>query len=448
MIKQYFGTDGIRGPVGSGPVNPEFVVKLGWAAGKVFSQVGRSKLLIGKDTRISGYMFESALQAGLVAAGVDVGMLGPMPTPAVAYLTRTFRVQGGIVISASHNSYQDNGIKFFSAGGVKLADEIELAIEQKLAEPMVTVDPFLLGKVNRVDDAPGRYIEFCKRAVPAGFSLQGFKLVIDCAHGATYHVAPAVFTELGAQVIKIGTNPDGFNINDRCGSTQPQLLQQVVLDQQADAGIGFDGDGDRLVFVDGTGQVLDGDQLLFAIAQDTLRRTGVCTGVVGTIMSGLGLERALQQISIPFYRAQVGDRHVGEQMRLRGWTLGGEPSGHIICADVATTGDGLVSALKVLLAIVEGGIVLHELRRAVQPLPQTLINVPMDDIKQWRHNSVVQEVILMAEQKLAGHGRVLLRRSGTEPVVRVMVEGEDSALVACLATEIADVVRATNMDNA
>ncbi|MFT5577577.1 MAG: phosphoglucosamine mutase, partial [Paraglaciecola psychrophila] len=342
MARQYFGTDGIRGRVGAGHINPEFVLKLGWAAGKVFAREGRSKLIIGKDTRISGYMFESALEAGLVAAGVDVCMLGPMPTPAIAYLTRTFHAQAGIVISASHNPYQDNGIKFFSGDGDKLPDHIEYEIERQLSQPMTTADSSGLGKVTRINDAAGRYIEFCKSTVPSSFSLRGLKIVVDCAHGATYHVAPAVFEELGAELVVIGASPNGTNINDGVGSTNPQLLQQTVVEQGADLGIAFDGDGDRLAFVDKNGVLIDGDELLYIIARDQLRTTGGCSGVVGTLMSNLGFELALGELGVPFDRANVGDRYVNEMMKTKGWLLGGENSGHIICADVTTTGDGLV----------------------------------------------------------------------------------------------------------
>ena len=440
MTRRYFGTDGIRGEVGKGPITPEFVLKLGWAAGKVFAKSGRSKLIIGKDTRISGYMFESALEAGLVAAGVDVGMLGPMPTPAIAYLTRTFHAQAGIVISASHNPYQDNGIKFFSSRGTKLADDIELEIESQLELPMTTVDSSKLGKVIRIDDAPGRYIEFCKGTQPAGFNLKGMKLVIDCAHGATYQVAPAVFHELGATVITIGVEPNGLNINHQVGSTSPAALQERVLAEQADLGIGFDGDGDRLVFVDANGELVDGDELLYVIAQDSIRTTGACSGVVGTLMSNLGFELALEEIEVPFARAKVGDRYVNELMQSRGWKLGGENSGHIICADVTTTGDGLVAALKVLFAIVDSGVALDKLKTSMQKFPQVMINVAVNDRNGLEQNSAIKQAVSAAEDRLAGRGRVLLRPSGTEPVVRVMVEGEDEAMVRQLAGEIAAVV--------
>jgi phosphoglucosamine mutase len=440
MPRKYFGTDGIRGRVGSGPINPEFMLKLGWAVGKVFAQEGRSKVIIGKDTRISGYMFESALEAGLVAAGVDVTMLGPMPTPAVAYLTRTFHAQAGIVISASHNSYHDNGIKFFSAEGTKFPDDVELRIEQQMEECMTTVESAKLGKVTRMNDAAGRYIEFCKSTVPYGFSLRGLRLAVDCAHGATYHVAPSVFEELGAEVIVIGANPDGLNINEDVGSTTPKALQQKVVETRADLGIAFDGDGDRLIFVDANGELVDGDELLFVIAQDQLRSTGVCAGVVGTLMSNLGFELALNELEIPFARAKVGDRYVIELMNSRGWRLGGENSGHIICADVTTTGDGLVSALKVLAAVINSGRPLHEIKSGMSKFPQKMINVTLADKSKLEGNVNIEQSIKDAETKLDGRGRVLLRPSGTEPVVRVMVEGEDIDLVNTLVKDIATVV--------
>ncbi len=440
MSRKYFGTDGIRGRVGAGPINPEFVLKLGWAAGKVFAKSGRSKLIIGKDTRISGYMFESALEAGLVAAGVDVCMLGPMPTPAIAYLTRTFQAQAGIVISASHNPYHDNGIKFFSGEGTKLPDDIELDIERQLDERMTTVESANLGKVVRINDAAGRYIEFCKSTVPIGFSLRGLKIVVDCAHGATYYVAPAVFNELGAEMILMGAEPDGLNINEQVGSTSPQALQRRVLEERADLGIAFDGDGDRLIFVDRNGELVDGDELLFIIAQDQVRTSGMCSGVAGTLMSNLGFELALKDLEVPFARAKVGDRYVIELMRSRGWRLGGENSGHIICGDVTTTGDGLVAALKVLFALVDSGAPLHDLKTGMSKFPQTMINVRIADKSRLEGNSQIDKAIDDAERQLDGRGRVLLRPSGTEPVVRVMVEGEDAALVKSLAADIAAVV--------
>jgi phosphoglucosamine mutase len=440
MTRKYFGTDGVRGRVGEFPITPEFVLKLGWAAGKVFSQAGRSKFIIGKDTRISGYMFESALEAGLVASGADVWMLGPMPTPAIAYLTRTFHAQAGIVISASHNPYDDNGIKFFSADGTKLPDEVELEIERMLDEPMTTVESARLGKVRRLNDAAGRYIEFCKSTTPAGFSLKGLKIVVDCAHGATYDVAPAVFDELGADVTVIGASPNGLNINEKVGSTHPEALQAAVLAEQADLGVAFDGDGDRVLFVDASGREVDGDEILFVIANDQLRTNGFCKGVVGTLMSNLGFELALKEREVPFARAKVGDRYVIELMKQHGWQLGGENSGHIICSDVTTTGDGIVAALKVLFAVVDSGKKLHELTGGMSKFPQNMINVRVADKSKLTGNPAVDGAVAEVEQRLAGRGRVLLRPSGTEPVVRVMVEGEDAQLVSQLTEELAVVV--------
>ena len=441
MSRRYFGTDGVRGTVGEGPINPEFVLKLGWAAGKVFARSGRSKVIIGKDTRISGYMFESALEAGLVAAGADVSLLGPMPTPAIAYLTRTFHAQAGIVISASHNPYQDNGIKFFSGEGAKLADDIELEIESQIDQPMTTVSSAQLGKVVRINDAAGRYIEFCKSTVPSYFNLRGVKIVVDCAHGATYHVAPAVLDELGATVIAMGTEPNGLNINDKVGSTEPEALQKRVLAEGADLGIAFDGDGDRVCFVDHKGELVDGDELLYIIARDQVRSRGHCSGVVGTLMSNMGFELALAELEIPFARAKVGDRYVIEMMNARGWKLGGENSGHIICADVTTTGDGIVSALKVLFASVTSQTSIHDLKKGMSKFPQIMQNVRTTQKVNLDALPSVQSAVKSVETKLAGRGRVLLRPSGTEPVVRVMVEGEDDTLVRSLCGELAHVVQ-------
>jgi phosphoglucosamine mutase len=441
MSRRYFGTDGVRGTVGEGPINPEFVLKLGWAAGKVFARSGRGKVIIGKDTRISGYMFESALEAGLVAAGADVSMLGPMPTPAIAYLTRTFHAQAGIVISASHNPYQDNGIKFFSGEGTKLPDAVELEIERQIDLPMTTVSSAELGKVVRINDAAGRYIEFCKSTVPSYFNLKGLKIVVDCAHGATYHVAPAVLDELGATVIAMGAEPNGLNINDGVGSTEPEALQKRVLAEKADLGIAFDGDGDRVCFVDHKGELVDGDELLYIIARDELRARGHCTGVVGTLMSNMGFELALAELEIPFARAKVGDRYVIEMMNQRGWKLGGENSGHIICADVTTTGDGIVSALKVLFASVISHTSIHDLKKGMSKFPQIMQNVRTAQKVNLDALPAVQSAVKSVEGKLAGRGRVLLRPSGTEPVVRVMVEGEDDGLVRSLCGELAHVVQ-------
>lgn len=446
MSRKYFGTDGIRGRVGDGVINPEFVLKLGWAVGKVFAAEGNRKgsagrVLIGKDTRISGYMFESALEAGLVAAGVDVALMGPMPTPAVAYLTRTFHAQAGIVISASHNPYHDNGIKFFSRHGSKLPDEMESQIEAQLELPMTTVDSNLLGKVTRIDDAAGRYIEFCKSTVPTGFELDGLTIVVDCAHGATYHVGPAVLKELGATVIEIGIEPNGLNINDGVGSTSPTALRERVLAEKADLGVALDGDGDRLVMVDNQGELVDGDELLYIIACDQLRTTGSCNGVVGTLMSNLGFELALAELNIPFSRAKVGDRYVIEKMVRNNWKLGGENSGHIICSDVTTTGDGMVAALKVLFAVVSSGKTLRELRSGMNKFPQRMINVKLSGALVLEDQPDIQSAVTAAEDKLGRRGRVLLRPSGTEPVVRVMVEGENAPLVGEIAQELADVVQ-------
>jgi phosphoglucosamine mutase len=444
---RYFGTDGIRGKVGVEPITPDFVLKLGWAAGRVLGRQARDSrarnlVIIGKDTRISGYMFESALEAGLVAAGLDVSLLGPMPTPAVAYLTRTFHAVAGIVISASHNPYDDNGIKFFSSRGTKLPDEIEQQIEIELAGPMQTNDSSGLGKVTRMADAAGRYIEYCKSTVPFDLNLEGMRIVVDCAHGATYHVAPAVFAELGATVIELGVEPDGFNINRGVGSTSPAALVDAVRTHRADMGIALDGDGDRLICVDDTGTIVDGDELLYIIAADRKHRGVACHGVVGTLMSNLGVEIALNGLGIPFARAKVGDRHVLEMMASKGWRLGGESSGHIICLDVSTTGDGIVSALQVVAAMRTRGRSLHELRADVRKFPQVMVNVSVARRSDPLTNERVAAAVTGADGLLSGRGRVLLRASGTEPLIRVMVEGEDGVLVERLAGELADVVRA------
>lgn len=441
--KRYFGTDGIRGKVGQAPITPDFMLKLGWAAGKVFMQGGhRSKILIGKDTRISGYMFEAALEAGLTAAGVDINLTGPMPTPAIAYLTRTLRAQAGIVISASHNSFEDNGIKFFSDNGTKLPDEVELAIEAELSKALTTVAPKSLGKASRIDDARGRYIEFCKSTVGSRLTLSGLKVVVDCANGATYDIAPAVLSELGADVVSIGTDPNGLNINDKIGSTSPAALKEKVLEVGADVGVALDGDGDRSIMVDHQGNVVDGDEMLFVIACERRRRNIEFGGVVGTKMSNLGMELALAEREVPFARTAVGDRFVLQEMQQRGWQLGGESSGHIICHDITTTGDGIVSALQVLTAVVLTGKPLRELRGAMQKFPQTMINVRLGQDPDVSASQSVRDAVSGVEDKLQGRGRVLLRPSGTEPVLRVMVEGEDADLVAQLARELADVVAA------
>jgi phosphoglucosamine mutase len=440
MTRKYFGTDGIRGPVGQHPVTPEFVMKLGWAAGKIFAQQGKGKVFIGKDTRISGYMFESALEAGLVAAGVDVALLGPMPTPAIAYLTRTFQGSGGIVISASHNAFYDNGIKFFSAQGTKFPDELELQIEAMIDEPFVCVESAQLGKVVRISDAPGRYIEFCKSTVRSDFTLDGLKIVLDCAHGATYHLAPSVFAELGAEVVVIGDKPDGLNINKGVGSTHPEGLRKLVIAESADLGIAFDGDGDRVLLIDGSGRVVDGDELLYIIAAGKKAAGKACDGVVGTLMSNLGFEQALARLGIGFSRANVGDRYVIAEMQAKGWDLGGESSGHIICADVTTTGDGIIAALKVLQNCQRLNKTLAQALLDVHMFPQKMINVNANNRAALAGNKVIEQAVTKAEQRLGAAGRVLLRPSGTEPVVRVMIEGEDEALVNELVAELAAIV--------
>lgn len=441
MKKQYFGTDGIRGAVGQGAITPEFMLKLGWAAGRVFAKDGLGEVLIGKDTRISGYMFESALEAGLVSAGMDVRLLGPMPTPAVAYLTTTFHARAGIVISASHNAYADNGIKFFSGLGEKLDDKVELAIETELknaCQHMEVVASDKIGKVSRINDAAGRYIEFCKSCFPSQQNLRGLRIVLDCAHGATYHVAPSVFRELGAEVIEIGVSPNGLNINEGVGSTEPAQLQKRVVEEQANFGIALDGDGDRVVMVDHLGEIVDGDELVYIITRDRQQRGNMGGGVVGTLMSNFGLELALQRLKVPFVRAAVGDRYVLAELRRNEWLVGGESSGHILCLDVTSTGDGTVSALQVVAAIVESGRSLHDLKAEMSKFPQCMINVHCD--KEAVHKDSVKDAVKATEHSLGGKGRVLLRPSGTEPVVRVMVEGEDAASVQSLAENLAAVV--------
>ncbi len=440
MIRRYFGTDGIRGEVGSETINPEFVLKLGWAVGKVLAAENQRKVVIGKDTRISGYMFESALQAGLSAAGVDVRLLGPMPTPAIAYLTRTLHASAGIVISASHNPHYDNGIKFFSSEGTKLPDKVEYEIEAKMDEPMTTVESSELGKAMRIGDAGGRYIEYCKSTIPMGMELRGLKIVVDCAHGATYFVGPSVFKELGAEVFVMGNKPDGLNINHECGSTSPKALQEQVLKHGADLGIGFDGDGDRLVMVDEKGEVLDGDELIFIIAQARKKAGLLNGGVVGTVMSNIGMELALKDQGVAFERAKVGDRYVIEMMKQHGWKLGGESSGHIICLDKSTTGDGIVSALQVLEAMMNSERTLNELKGGMRKYPQTMINVRIKEKVDIANNEVINAAVKDVESQLAGKGRVLLRPSGTEPVIRVMIEGNDPVEVDLLAKELAGIV--------
>ena len=441
-MRKYFGTDGIRGPVGTPPITADFVLKLGWAAGKTFSPSGGGNILIGKDTRISGYLFESALEAGLASAGVHVTMLGPMPTPAVAYLTRAVSADAGIVISASHNPFSDNGIKFFSSEGRKLPDEVELEIERLIDEPMTTVASADLGKADRMNDAVGRYVEFCKTTFPKSLNLKQMKLVVDCAHGATYKIAPAVFQELGAQVIAIGCSPDGLNINEGFGATSPEALAERVVQEGADLGIALDGDGDRLVMVDHLGEVVDGDELLLIIALHQQAKGLLTGGVVGTLMSNLGLEVALKDRGIAFARAQVGDRYVVAKLLQEGWHLGGEGSGHILCLDRATTGDGVVSALQVLRAITDQGKTLAELKTAMTKFPQVMINVPANSAKVMENNAV-QSAVRDVDAVLGDKGRVLLRPSGTESLIRVMVEGEDAPQVKRLAAQLAAVVAAS-----
>jgi len=421
-------------------MTPDFVLKLGWAVGKVLAMDAQHKVLIGKDTRISGYMLESALEAGLSAAGVDILLLGPMPTPGIAYLTRTLRASAGIVISASHNPYQDNGLKFFSAQGRKLPDETEAAIEAELERPLHTVDSGELGKAERVGDAAGRYIEFCKSTIPAQTHLHGLRLVVDCANGATYYVAPNVFEELGAEVVRLGTEPDGLNINAGCGAVAPKALRAAVIEHEADVGIAIDGDGDRLIMVDHEGEVVDGDELLYIIARARHRRGLLQGGVVGTVMSNLGLEHALSGLGIPFLRADVGDRYVHETMQDQSWLLGGESSGHIICLDRTTTGDAIVTALQVLEELRALGQPLHELKRGMIRYPQRLINVPMDDPRRVSDVPEVAQAVREAERDLAGEGRILLRPSGTEPVIRVMVEGRDVDRIYDVARHLAQIV--------
>ena len=440
MSRRYFGTDGIRGPVGDAPITPDFMLKLGWASGRVFAREaggGRCTVIIGKDTRVSGYMFESALEAGLVAAGVDVKLLGPMPTPAVAHMTRTHNAVAGIVISASHNPFFDNGIKFFSAHGTKLPDAMEEAIEAQLEEPLETVMSRDIGKVLRVVDAAGRYIEFCKATVPENTSLRGFRIAVDCAHGATYHIAPSVLGELGAQVVTMGVTPDGFNINEGVGSTDTSALSRLVREQSADLGIAYDGDGDRVLFVDAEGELVDGDELLYIIAMHRLATGESDAGVVGTQMSNLGLELALRDAGLQFVRARVGDRYVKEMMEAEKWRLGGESSGHIICSDITTTGDGIVASLQVLVAIQAAGVGLAALRAGMKKFPQTMINVGCGGRVNLQEYPELATVQAATEAQLGDRGRVLLRPSGTEPKVRVMVEGEDPTEVARLCADLA-----------
>lgn len=439
--RRYFGTDGIRGRVGVWPITPEFVLKLGWAIGKVLARQGDRKVLIGKDTRISGYMFESVLESGLTAAGIDTHLLGPMPTPAVAYLTRTLRAQCGIVISASHNPYYDNGIKFFSSQGTKLPDALERAVEEMMDQPMTTVDSAELGKATRVVDAPGRYIEFCKSTVSSDMLLTGLRIVVDCANGAAYYIAPNVLKELGAQVIEIGVEPDGLNINSGCGATHPERLQQTVLAHQADVGIALDGDADRVIMVDHAGRIIDGDDILYVILKHRHQLGTLEGGVVGTVMSNLGFEQAVKALGQTFVRVPVGDRHIISELSKRGWHLGGEPSGHIICLKSTTTGDGMITALQVLAAMRHAGASLAELCQGLNKYPQVLLNIEVNRLEASHGNPVIESAVKEAEQVLGNRGRILLRCSGTEPVYRVMVEGEDKGEVERLAAHLAEVVR-------
>ena len=443
MTRKYFGTDGIRGRVGDAPVTPDFMLKLGWATGKVFAATDGSRptVVIGKDTRVSGYMLESALQAGLVAAGANVKLLGPLPTPGIALLTRSQKADAGIVISASHNPYYDNGIKFFNGQGSKLSDEQELQIEAMIDSPMETVDSDQLGKASRIADAAGRYIEYCKSTFPDELSLKGLKIVIDCAHGATYNIAPGVFSELGADVTLMGAEPDGYNINKGVGSTEPEALQQRVMEEGADLGVAFDGDGDRLQMVNRQGQLLTGDDVLYVLAMHRLATGGSDSGVVGTLMTNMGLELALEQSGLRLARAKVGDRYVKELMVAEGWSLGGESSGHIICGNLSTTGDGVIAALQVLAAVVASGRSLSQLTSGFTPLPQVLVNVRIKKGFDIAAHQAINDACERVEQALIGRGRLLLRPSGTEHVIRVMVEGDETVAIDSLANEVAEAIR-------
>jgi phosphoglucosamine mutase len=439
MTRRYFGTDGVRGRVGDSPITPEFVMRLGYAAGRMLSRRDgqRSAVLIGKDTRISGYMLEAALEAGFSAAGVDVMLSGPLPTPAVSYLTRALRLSAGVVISASHNPFDDNGIKFFSADGNKLPDEMELQIEAALDEPMGCVRSESLGKARRIDDAAGRYIEFCKGTFPSSLDLRGLRLVVDCAHGAAYHTAPHVFHELGAEVIEVGTAPNGLNINDQVGATHPQTLQAAVLANKAHLGIALDGDADRLLMCDAQGRLYNGDELLYLIVKDRMRQ-GPVAGAVGTLMSNIGLEQAFARLGLGFARAKVGDRYVLEMLQERGWLYGGEGSGHLLCLDCHTTGDGTISALQVLSAIKRSGQSLAEQTADLTLFPQTLINVKIQRDFDWQHHAGLNQACAQVETQLGRDGRILIRASGTEPLLRVMVEARDDETANRHARHIAD----------
>lgn len=439
--RRYFGTDGVRGKVGEYPITPDFVLKLGWAAGRVLAKKGTKQVIIGKDTRISGYMLESALEAGLAAAGLKATLTGPMPTPAVAYLTQTFRAEAGIVISASHNPYYDNGIKFFSSEGTKLPDDIELAIEEELDKDIECVPSAELGKATRLNDAAGRYIEFCKSTFPSTHNLNGLKIVVDCANGATYHIAPNVFKELGAEIVAMGVEPNGLNINDKVGATDVKALQHRVVEEQADLGLAFDGDGDRIIMVDELGNKIDGDQIAYIIARDLLRKGQLKGGVVGTLMTNLGMEVGLKQLGIPFIRAAVGDRYVLEKLLEKDWKIGAENSGHVILLDKVTTGDAIVAALQVLAAVVDSEMKLSELAKGMTLYPQVLENVKFSGANNPLEAESVKQSVQLVEDKLGEKGRVLLRKSGTEPLIRVMVEGEDEALVKESALAIAQAVK-------
>ena len=441
MTRKYFGTDGIRGRVGEPPITADFLLKLGWAAGKVFANEGNDFVLVGKDTRISGYMFESAMEAGLTAAGVNTRLLGPMPTPGIAYLTRTLRAQAGIVISASHNPYYDNGVKFFSVQGTKLPDETERKIEHYIDSPMTTVESSKLGKAKRLVDAAGRYIEFCKASVPTRLDFADMRIVIDCANGATYHIAPHVFSEVGAEVVTIGAEPNGLNINDECGATKPEKLAATVLAYRADLGIALDGDGDRLIMVDHKGEIVDGDELIYIIAKSRLDAGQMTGPVVGTSMTNLGMEHGLKQLGINLVRAKVGDRYVMEMLTEHKGILGGEGSGHIICLDKTTTGDGIIAALQIMAEMQSSGKSLHELKSGMQKYPQVLINIKTNKKIRPDTDEGIQKAVQAVEKMLGDKGRVLLRASGTEPLVRVMVEGENEELVKNYANQLAEDVK-------
>ena len=445
--KRIFGTDGVRGQVGEPPITPETVLKLGWAAGRVLGNESGGKIVIGKDTRVSGYLLESALEAGLSAAGMDISLIGPMPTPGISYLTRTARATAGIVISASHNLYQDNGIKFFLPDGSKLGDQLEFQIEKLMNKPIQTVPADRLGKAERFPDAPGRYIEHCKNSVSPNLSLRGLKIVLDCANGASYHVAPTVFEELGAHVVPIGVDPDGFNINKDCGSTNPDHLQYMVQQTKADLGVALDGDGDRVLMVDEKSQLVDGDQILYIMSRARIQKGNMSGGIVGTPMTNLGLELACKEANIPFERAAVGDRHVYQLLKQNNWLLGGETSGHILCLEKSTTGDGIIAALDVLESLTERSCTLSSLTLGMEKFPQSIINVsmPRDSalISNFKKSSIVEEAIRDTERILGDGGRVVLRPSGTEPVIRVMVEGRDQSLVSSLSVDLAKVIANT-----